>query len=73
MGGRAYRFRRLAAGSAPGTLSSAVGEPPEFRIQRSELFPDDGDELAEFPDWYLPSYVGAASFQKLPWPLTRPR
>ena len=43
-----------------------MGDAPEFRIERSELFPDDGDELAEFPDWYLPSYVGATSFQKLP-------
>jgi agmatinase len=41
--------------------------PPVFGIERSELFPEDGDELAEFPDWYLPSYVGATSFQKLPW------
>jgi agmatinase len=44
-----------------------MGRVPEFHIERSELFPEDGDELAEFPDWYLPSYVGATSFQKLPW------
>ncbi len=25
------------------------------------------DELAEFPDYELPSYVGSGSFQKLPW------
>src|SRR5688500_17883069 len=41
-------------------------EEPRFRIERSELSPQDGDETAEFPDWYLPSYVGSASFQKLP-------
>jgi agmatinase len=36
----------------------------DFRIERSELRADD--EYAEIPDWYLPSYVGATTFQKLP-------
>jgi agmatinase len=41
--------------------------PPDFRIARSELAPADGDEYGEIPDYELPSYVGSASFQKLPW------
>jgi agmatinase len=44
-----------------------VPDPPEFRIRESELLPEGGDEFDEFSDWDLPSYVGSASFQKLPW------
>jgi agmatinase len=37
----------------------------EFRIDRSELSPED--EYTEFSDYDLPPYVGSTSFQKLPW------
>jgi agmatinase len=42
-------------------------QAPRFEIAGSELAPDDGDEFAEFTDYELPSYVGSASFNKLPW------
>lgn len=41
-------------------------EAPEFRIERSELLLGE-NEYDEVPDYELPSYVGSASFQKLPW------
>jgi len=45
-----------------------MGELPDgFRIERSELLAGDGDEYGEFEDYDLPSYVGSASFQKLPY------
>jgi agmatinase len=37
----------------------------EFRIDESDERP--ADEYAEFSDYDLPSYVGSATFQKLPW------
>src|SRR5712691_4680404 len=45
----------------------AMTEPPEFRIEKSELLLAD-TEYDEAPDdWSLPSYAGTVSFQKLPW------
>jgi len=43
-----------------------MADAQEFRIERSELLLGD-DEYHEVPDGELPSYVGSASFQKLPW------
>jgi agmatinase len=43
-----------------------MSDPPEFRIRESELLAS-GDQYEEFSDYDLPSYVGSASFQKLPW------
>ena len=45
-----------------------MADPPEFRIERSELLPGDGDEFGEF-DWTdLPYYSDwRGSFHKLPW------
>jgi agmatinase len=42
-------------------------EPPQFRIEKSELLLAE-TEYDEAPDdWSLPSYAGTVSFQKLPW------
>jgi agmatinase len=44
-----------------------VTDPPEFRIRRSELLAEGDDaQYGEFSDFELPSYVGSATFQKLP-------
>jgi agmatinase len=42
-----------------------MAEPPAFRIEESELLLGE-NEYDEIPDWELPSYVGSATFQKLP-------
>ena len=42
-------------------------QPPRFEIAGSELAPEGGDELSEFSDYELPSYLGSWSFNKLPW------